>query len=767
MRYRLLVLCVLALTILLLPAYSAAQDDPPPPGVDLPPPGVDLVFIVDQSGSMSRGSILNLQDPRCQPVAQSDCPRTPPTDPDGLAIKAVREGLQPIFNQILVRQEGRKPEGLLPEEHRIGVVLFGGHPNPDLGVEVAVPLTRIEIERDADGKMRSNIERLLPTQVRNLGDTAFSVAFERACALLQCNVPPPPGRKRIIILLTDGRPALDVIHFDQNNPAAYFAELQRRHAMLFDHAEVWVFGLDQQDQFWSRTAPYWRQIATDARTGLLTDPADIAPKFREVALNVIGEPPSPAQTCDGSNFTVAPYLATVTLLLEYPDFDSKAVFHLPNGETLTPEAPNLLGYSYTGLSETFILQNPVPGEWSCQMVGSGVRPQFRNIKGQFSLARVSVDYAAGPLASTCDDFSLVVTYFDDNGNPIAELPGYPLQQTLAITIDDKTITRNLIRDGAAADRWLLDGELSPGTKGGTYPLDITVRYGEEVIFRDTHQTITIDPRLPCMQIIMPVDGGTSSMHQRLSPIGARIVVQLTQGGEPQIPEGIFREDLTQLVSAQLSGPGGFSQTVQLEPDFDHPGQFTRLVDGLQTAGVYTLTVTLRGTTHAGEVYELRPQTITFTRAPGMLWLIVEYAKRFGAAIAIILLLSGAGLFVFMVTGPFPRGTLLLEEKATGPLAQTREWNTITTIPLNRQRIIFGLFRPRWPTIRKGLPRNMELRKLKVRRYSNGRSTGVEVTVVRTRKRPSVTFQFPGQKERESRILPPDNNYRITYEKPAD
>ncbi len=762
MRYRLLVLCVLALTILLLPAYSAAQEeDPPPSGADLPPPGVDLVFIVDQSGSMSRGSILNLQDPRCTPVLQSTCPRTEPTDPDGMAIKAVREGLQPIFNQILVRQEGRKPEGLLPEEHRIGVVLFGGNPNPDLGIEVPVPLTRIEIERDTDGRMRSNIERLLPTQVRNLGDTAFSVAFERACALLQCNVPPPPGRKRVIVLLTDGRPALDVINFDQNNPAAYFAELQRRHAMLFDHTELWVFGLDQQDQFWSRTAPYWREIATDERTGLLTDPADIAPKFREVALNVIGEPPAPAQECNGS-FTIAPYLATVTLLLEYPDFDSKAVFHLPNGETLTSEAPSLLGYSYTGLSETFILRNPAPGEWSCQMVGTGVRPQFRNIKGQFSLARVSVGYAAGPLASTCDDFSLVVTYFDDNGNPIAELPGYPLQQTLAITIDDKTTTRNLVRDGAAADRWLLDGDVSPGTKGGTYPLDITVRYGEEVIFHDTSQTITIDPRLPCMHLITPRDGGTSSMHQRLSPIGARITVQLTQGGEPQLPEGIFREDLSQIVSAQLSGPGGFSQTVQLEPDSDHPGQFTRLVDGLQTAGVYTLTVTLRGTTYAGEVYELRPQTITFTRAPGMLWLIVEYAKRFGAAIAIIVALIGAGLFVFMVTGPFPRGTLLLEEKATGTLAQTREWNPIKTIPLSSQRIIFGLFRTRWPTIRKGLPKDMEVRKLKVRRYSDGRNEGVEVKVVRTKKKSALTFQFTHDKE--SRAL--DNNYRITYERPA-
>lgn len=760
MRYRLLVLCVLALTILLLPAYSAAQDDPPPSGVDLPPPGVDLVFIVDQSGSMIRGSIVNLQDPRCRPVFQNDCPRTPPTDPDGLALKAVREGLEPIFAQIVAQMQGRDDIGMIQEEHRFGLVLFGGNSSANQGIEVSVPLTRLEVELDAAGTMQPNVARMLPTQPLNLGETAFSRAFDSACALLECTVPPPPGRRRAIILLTDGRPSNDDIAFDQNNPGVYFAELQRRHATLFDQSDIWVFGLDRQDQFWSRIAPYWRQIAGDERVGLLTDPKDIPNRFRDIALDVIGEPPGSAKPCDGSNFTVAPYLARLILLLEYPDFNSKAEFKLPDGSTLSRETDYSFGYSETGLSETFVLQNPPPGEWSCQIVGTGVEPQFRDIQGRFSLARVSVGYAAGPLASTCDDFSLVVTYFDDNGNPIAELPGHPLQQTLAITIDDKTTTRNLLRDGAAADRWLLDGDLSPGTKGGTYPLDITVRYGEEVIFHDTSQTITVDPRLPCMQLITPDDGGTSSMHQRLSPIGARIVVQLTQGGEPQIPEGIFREDLTQIVSAQLSGPGDFSQTVQLEPDFDHPGQFTRLVDGLQTPGVYSLTMTLRGTTHAGEVYELRPQTITFTRAPGMLWLGVEYTKRFGATIAIILALISAGLFVFMVTGPFPRGTLLLEEKSTGALVQTPEWNAIKTITLSSQKIIFGTFRTRWPTI--GFPKSKELRKLKVRRYSNGHNEGVKVTVVRTKKSP-VILQFTRDGEKKS----VDSNYRITYERPAD
>jgi hypothetical protein len=754
MRQQLPLLLVIIITILIGTPIAVlhAQDD-------APPPGVDIVFVVDQSGSMSRGTFINLQDPRCTPVRQSDCPRTAPTDPDGLALKAVREGLSPIFNQIVVRTEGRSRTDMLQEEHSFGLVLFGGDSDPNRGIEIAVPLTRIEVERDAEGNIQSNVEKLLPTEPRQLGETAFSHAFDAVCTMLQCTVPPPPGRKRAVVLLTDGRPSLDAIGFDGNNPAPYFAELRRRHADLFNTSELWVFGLDKQDLFWSRTAPYWQQIAPDGRTTRLTDPRDIASKFRDIALTVVGEPPAPAQPCDGSSFTVDPYLATLTLLLEYPDFDSKAAFTLPNGETLTREASDLLGYSYTGMSETFILGSPPPGEWSCNIIGTSVTPQFRNIQGLFSLAKVSVGYSEGPLASTCHDFSLVVTYFDDQGNKIVELPEYPLTQTLTVTIGDRQITRNLVRDSDVRDRWKVEGMLSPSTTGGTYPLDIKVHYGDKEIFHEDDQTITIDPRLPCMTIVTPRDGGISRMHQRLSPVGSTFVIQLTQGGEPGTPTGIFRDDLSQIITGQVKGPADYVQTIAFKPIPDQPGQFSAVIDDLQTQGVYTLTTALEATTQEGEIYELSPQSITFKRVPGMLWLIVEWLKRFGALIAIIIALISAGFFVFMVTGPFPHGSLVFEERTSGALAQIREWNVVRSFSLSGQKILFGKFRTRWPTIKKGLPKEMGLRKLTVRRYTNGRNEGVTVTLLRTDKKSPLTLQFTRDKEHKSF----DGKYRITYE----
>ena len=73
------ILLMLIPTILLaiVPSAARAQNDLPP--------GTDIVFVVDQSGSMSRGTIINPRDRRCAPERLPDCPRSLPTDPDGLA----------------------------------------------------------------------------------------------------------------------------------------------------------------------------------------------------------------------------------------------------------------------------------------------------------------------------------------------------------------------------------------------------------------------------------------------------------------------------------------------------------------------------------------------------------------------------------------------------------------------------------------------------------------------------------------------------------
>src|SRR5215217_2714500 len=115
-RSFILLMLILALLLTLVPAAWAQNDLPP---------GTDIVFVVDQSGSMSRGTIINPRDRRCAPERLPDCPRSAPTDPDGLAIKAIRDGVSPIFERMILRSFSRLDGPTIAEEHRFGLVLFG------------------------------------------------------------------------------------------------------------------------------------------------------------------------------------------------------------------------------------------------------------------------------------------------------------------------------------------------------------------------------------------------------------------------------------------------------------------------------------------------------------------------------------------------------------------------------------------------------------------------------------------------------------------
>jgi len=748
---RTLTLLVLLATIMLTAAPPAlAQNDVPP--------GADIVFLVDQSGSMTKGTVYNSRDRRCTPVRKPDCPRTPPTDPDGLALKAIGDGLSPIFERMVLRSLVHNQTSTAPEEYRFGLVLFGGANEPDESVVTAVPLTRIEIERSVDGTIRSNVAALLSLEPRNLGETAFSRAFTAVCSMLSCASPTPPNRKRVVVLLTDGQPSLDTIEFDGANPAPYFEKLRSEHADLFRNAELWVLGLDRNDQFWSKNTPYWNQIAP-GRTFRLTDPKDIAARFRTIARTIVGDPPGAASDCDGSAFKVDPYRTTLTLVLEYAQPGIKAALKLPSGVTLTRKTPGVLGYTSSAQSETYVLANPAAGTWHCALAGIGVVPHLRVIPGQFSLASAQIVPSAGPPLSTCRDFNLAVRYFDADGNPIAELPEYPFTQQLAITIDGKTLTRTLAPQSSARDTWVAEGTLKPGPGGGDYPARVDVRLPNGTTLLTDSAQIRVDPRLPCMRLAAPADGSVSQMYTSLDLSPVDVAVELTQGGQPGEINGVFREAPGQIVSGRLDGPDGFSETLALQPVAGQPGMFVASVADLQNEGVYTFTAALNATLLDGQPYSVSPQTVRFSRVPDPFWLAARWGVRAAVAVALLTLLVLVGFTIFISIGPYPRGTLVVERRAAGAMAGLREWETVTSITLSGQRWFLGLLRTRRPIVKRRILGEVGLRAIKVRRVVNGKGDGVQVTLIRDQRRTPLSFEFFADKEHKTF----DSKYRISYE----
>ena len=743
MNYRRLApIATLLLTLLLLAYAPASLVRARAPGYA---PGATIIFVVDQSGSMRDGPILN----------QASGARGPASDPDGLALLALNSGIQPIFQRIVLSELERISVDLVGQEHEIGVVLFGGGLEPNEGsVRIAVPITKVEIQRDKDGNVTSNIDGLLPKNPSNLGDTAFSGAFDAVCTMINCDQGPPPGRKQIVVLLTDGAPARDTISYNINEPTNYFNALGSRFSGLFKNSELWVLGLDRSNRFWSINQPFWEKIAP-GHTRLLTNPSDIAPIFSQIALEAIGEPLAPPRVCDGTSFSVEPYKASLSLILEYPDVNSKAEFFLPSGEKLTRKTAAVAGYTRSALSESFVITDPVPGEWRCQIVGTGVTPQFRDIQGLFRVTNLEIG-RFGDIPSACRDFNLTITYRDRNNKPIAEIPEYPLNQLVTVVIDGTPIKRNLIAVDSQRTVWRIDGDLTPSEGGGTYPLDISVslaKGSQATIFADTSHSITIDPRLPCLSVVAPTNGGVSSMHDRLSPVGVTLDVLLSQGGNPAQLEGIFREDVNKIITGTLLGPSHLSRDVVFSAVPEKPGLFRALVNDLPTTlsagGVYTFTAQLTATTQAGERYALATPTISFTREPGTFWRAVQIAIRVAALAAVLIVLTLIGLFILLITPPYPHGILVVQRRVTGDAAAFRQWDDLHTFSFTSAKL-FGILPMRWVTLlvkSKTTQTTINIRRARAKYVKVAREEGISATLFPAKKGSSkreFTFTRHGQ-----------------------
>jgi hypothetical protein len=170
-------------------------------------------------------------------------------------------------------------------------------------------------------------------------------------------------------------------------------------------------------------------------------------------------------------------------------------------------------------------------------------------------------------------------------------------------------------------------------------------------------------------------------------------------------------------------------------------------------------VRLRAPTPGGQAYRLAPQVVTFSRVADPFWVGVRWAIRVAALLALIGLIALLAYLLFLITGPFPRGTLVLEQRRVDQLAELGEWDKLTYIRMSSQRMLFGLFRTRRPRIKSAALKTMSLREIKIRRVARGKDEGVQVTLIRSDRKPALSFQFVRDNEQKTF----DGKYRITYE----
>lgn len=350
MRLWVLVVFVLAGLALLAGSSQAQQGQ----SLDL-----DVVFLVDQSGSMGGAAYGSRQHPDAN-------------DPRGL-----RFDIQLRFIDLLGSDRlQRHPEA----RYRLAVVSFGSTTETTMPFTPVMPGNPAEWQRlqaELNGEVSADKWRR-----RNLGDTNFLRAFREAHRLF--TELPDDGRRarQAILVVTDGGPEVEgqtatehmrqLIDFVKANLPA-------------DRYDIFVVALDEVNEYWPRLSGFWEQIAP-GRSQRVQSPGEagayLAKIFNEL---ILCEEPLCRPVRAGS-LAVPPYLQTIQFdVFRTGPQDRIAVYCEGCNNAFRPNEDETKGpvvrlQRFGEALETLTIENPPPGIWRLEVVGSEPRVFMRQVE---------------------------------------------------------------------------------------------------------------------------------------------------------------------------------------------------------------------------------------------------------------------------------------------------------------------------------------------------------------------------------------------------
>jgi len=395
--------------------------------------GLDIVFLIDQSDSMSRnfGGEAN--------------------DPLGLRFYGLSYAMYWLGEDHLLIHSDTTV--------RMSVINFG---------EVAVPVNFNDgsssssywkeiapRSRDEWDTMYQEMSAILDTSRteytnRGLGTTHFLGAFEAAEELFAALPPTSENRLRVIILLTDGLPYYGPGGF---NYESYMETLADFSAANFPYPDyrIYVVGmLDSGQSYWTKVRPYWEEITQDPcleascpepdkdRASIVASNDDVGKRFQEILQGLTSEfaLPSDVQYVDEAvipgPLVVPPYLRSITFSYFKTDTSQRLVISDPNGEIDETDA----GVTVDGVSgpiQSIRVSNPMPGEWQVATDPLGVNV---DITMRYIFAQSRLTSPSGPQSQF---IPLTINYslLDDFGQPLPVYSDsrYKLKVTATVEAD--------------------------------------------------------------------------------------------------------------------------------------------------------------------------------------------------------------------------------------------------------------------------------------------------------------------------------------------
>lgn len=305
--------------------------------------------------------------------------------------------------------------------HRVSVIDFGDRAQPAFPSELVLrydPKDPGAALRDA----KSLVERFV--SAKGLINTNTPEALELGLKELgrMGGTEPRDGRRRVVLLITDGRP-------DLPGSGADLAELRGRverqaEALKASDAGLWVVGLNDASNYWNEgDGEFWERVAGARRARLAetasTNISTLVEEFVNEWLGVGG-------TAVGREYECPPYLRRVIFNINFGLPRSPVRVLDPAGREVSLSSGG--ASSAPGTFARFIVDDPVPGTYKIDQDPSR---SYKSFVETFSPTIRRLSPASATSVET--EARIVFQATDAQGRPLEPLSAWPINSTVVLT----------------------------------------------------------------------------------------------------------------------------------------------------------------------------------------------------------------------------------------------------------------------------------------------------------------------------------------------
>lgn len=303
---------------------------------------LQIVFVVDQSGSMSR-----------------TLDGKPGSDPEGLRFFGPKDAVD--------LATALRYQSYVTSTIRIALVHFGDRPR------TVLPWTSLDATNEQEyEKIKKALEPSF-ARVPSQGNTNPLGAFQTASSLFNQVTPQVGGcPARVVIAITDGQPSLPVPDFswqDHLNELATYVNTY----MAPPEYKLYVIGLDRNNAFWRNNRSYWERIVGDpSHAALAADQFDMAKQIRKIVKDSITESLTPNganpqfECITGNQIQVPPFVQQAKLTLIKPVEGLHLEVLDETGRPLEPTRADIKVQleGFDAPIESLTISKPRPGFWT-------------------------------------------------------------------------------------------------------------------------------------------------------------------------------------------------------------------------------------------------------------------------------------------------------------------------------------------------------------------------------------------------------------------